>query len=86
MLSGDVGYIEISSFRNLIAYKIIELVRSTSVVAVLFLSKILAIDKKYSFNLDAIVSESEMHSLFNCSSSGTLRKHVRAIYSNMSRL
>ena len=52
--------------------KSLSLVRSTSVVAVLFLSKILAIDEKYSFNLDAIVSESEMHSLFICSSSGKL--------------
>ena len=72
LLSGDVGYIEISSFRNLIVYKSLSLVRSTSVVAVLFLSKILAIDEKYSFNLDAIVSESEMHSLFICCSSGKL--------------
>ena len=47
-------------------------VRSTWFVPVLFLFKIWAIDEKHSFNLDAIVLESKMCSLFIISSSGML--------------
>ena len=50
----------------------VSFVRSNWFVPVLFQFKIGAIDEKYSFNLDAIVLESKMCSLFIISSSGML--------------
>ena len=69
MFSGDVGYIEKKS-ETLLLTKSVSLERSNSVAASLFVSKICAIDEKYSLSLDAIVLESEIRSSFINNSSG----------------